>query len=197
MLIQQISDKISYIPATEDPLSADIGIIREGGQTWLYDVGDGAAAIDGLTGIFQVVLSHFHQDHTGNLQKLHIQNLYVSGETQRHTGIGTVVNGDLYFGALHLFPLPSSHCKGCLGLEVGRQYAFVGDALYCKTKNGAYTFSVQLVHDLLAVLKRLTAPDLLVSHFPGMVRPRAEVIAEFEALYAMRQPGNNEILLRQ
>lgn len=197
MLIQQISDKISYIPATEDPLSADIGIIREGGQTWLYDVGDGAAAIDGLTGIFQVVLSHFHQDHTGNLQKLHIQNLYVSGETRRHIGMGTVVTGDLYFGALHLFPLPSSHCKGCLGLEVEGRYAFVGDALYCKTKNGAYTFSVQLVHDLLAVLKRLTAPDLLVSHFPGMVRPRAEVIAELEALYAMRQPGNNEILLRQ
>ena len=197
MLIQQISDKISYIPATEDPLSADIGIIREGGQTWLYDVGDGAAAIDGLTGIFQVVLSHFHQDHTGNLQKLHIQNLYVSGETRRHIGMGTVVTGDLYFGALHLFPLPSSHCKGCLGLEVEGRYAFVGDALYCKTKNGAYTFSVQLVHDLLAVLKKLTAPDLLVSHFPGMIRPRADVIAEFEALYAMRQPGNNEILLRQ
>lgn len=115
MLIQQISDKISYIPATEGSLSADIGIIREGGQTWLYDVGDGAAAIDGLTGIFQVVLSHFHQDHTGNLQKLHIQNLYVSGETRRHIGMGTVVTGDLYFGALHLFPLPSSHCRAAWG----------------------------------------------------------------------------------
>ena len=195
MLIQQISDKISYIPATEDPLSADIGIIRDGAGTWLYDVGNDPQAIAGLTGKYNVVLSHFHEDHTGNLQKLHIQNLYVSGETQRHTGMGTVVNEDLYFGALHLFPLPSSHCKGCLGLEVAGRYAFVGDALYCKTKNGAYTFSVQLVHDLLAVLKRLTAPDLLVSHFPGMIRPRAEVIAEFEALYAMRQPGNNEILL--
>lgn len=193
----RISDNISYIPATEDPLSADIGIIRDGTEIWLYDVGNDPQAIARLTGKYNVVLSHFHKDHTGNLQKLHIQNLYVSDETQRHTGIGTVVNGDLYFGALHLFPLPSSHCKGCLGLEVEGRYAFVGDALYCKTKNGAYTFSVQLVHDLLAVLKRLTAPDLLVSHFPGMVRPRAEVIAEFEALYAMRQPGNNEILLRQ
>ena len=61
MLIQQISDKISYIPATENPLSADIGIIRDGGQTWLFDVGNGTAAIDGLSGRFQVVLSHFHQ----------------------------------------------------------------------------------------------------------------------------------------
>ena len=50
MLIQQISDKISYIPATENPLSADIGIIRDGGQTWLFDVGNGTAAIDGLSG---------------------------------------------------------------------------------------------------------------------------------------------------
>ena len=197
METRRISDNISYIPATEAPLSADIGIIRDGAGTWLYDVGNDPQAIADLTGKYNVVLSHFHEDHTGNLQKLNIQSLYVSGETRRHTGMGTVVTGDLYFGALHLFPLPSSHCKGCLGLEIDKTYAFVGDALYCKTKNGAYTFSVQLVHDLLAVLKKLTAPDLLVSHFPGMIRPRADVIAEFEALYAMRQPGNNEILLRQ
>lgn len=197
MEICKISDTISYIPATEAPLSADIGIIRNGAETWLYDVGNDPQVIAGLNGEYHVVLSHFHADHTGNLGLLRVRDVYVSSETQRHVGTGTVVNGDLYFGALHLFPLPSSHCKGCLGLEVEGRYAFAGDALYCKTKNGAYTFSVQLVHDLLAVLKRLTAPDLLVSHFPGMVRPRAEVIAEFEALYAMRQPGNNEILLRQ
>ena len=64
METRRISDKISYIPATENPLSADIGIIRDGGQTWLFDVGDSAAAIDGLSGSFQVVLSHFHGDHT-------------------------------------------------------------------------------------------------------------------------------------
>ena len=91
--------------------------------------------------------------------------------------------------------LYSSHCKGCLGLEVGGQYAFVGDALYCKSKDGAYLFSVQLVRDLLGVLKKLSAPYLLASHHPGMVRSRAEVIAELEALYAMRQPGNDTILL--
>ena len=34
-----INDKISYIEATDDPLSADIGIIRDSGRTWLFDVG--------------------------------------------------------------------------------------------------------------------------------------------------------------
>lgn len=193
MIIHEISDKISYIPATENPLSADIGIIRDGGQIWLYDVGNGAAAIDCLSGSFQVVLSHFHQDHTGNLKKLDIQNLYVSGETRRHVGGGILVTQTLFLGAMHLFPIPSSHCKGCLGLEVDETYAFVGDALYCKSKNGEYFYNAQLLRDEIAVLKKLKAPYLLVSHHPGLVRPRDEVIAEFEELYAQREIGSDII----
>ena len=193
MLIQQISDKISYIPATESPLSADIGIIRDGGQTWLFDVGNGTAAIDGLSGSFQVVLSHFHGDHTGNLKKLDIQNLYVSGETRRHIGGGILVKEDLFLGAMHLFPIPSSHCKGCLGLEIDEAYAFVGDALYCKGKNGNYFYNTQLLRDEIAVLKKLKAPCLLVSHHPGLVRFREEVIAELEELYAQRDMGSDII----
>lgn len=193
METRRINDKISYIPATESPLSADIGIIRDGGQTWLYDVGDGAAAIDGLSGSFQVVLSHFHQDHTGNLKKLDIQNLYVSGETRRHIGGGILVKEDLFLGAMHLFPIPSSHCKGCLGLEIDEAYAFVGDALYCKGKNGDYFYNTQLLRDEIAVLKKLKAPYLLVSHQPGLVRSRQEVIAELEKVYAQRDMGSDII----
>ena len=193
METRRISDKISYIPATESPLSADIGIIRDGGQTWLFDVGNGTAAIDGLSGSFQVVLSHFHGDHTGNLKKLDIQNLYVSGETRRHIGGGILVKEDLFLGAMHLFPIPSSHCKGCLGLEIDEAYAFVGDALYCKGKNSDYFYSTQLLRDEIAVLKKLKAPCLLVSHHPGLVRSREEVIAELEKLYAQRDMGSDII----
>lgn len=193
METRRISDKISYIPATESPLSADIGIIRDGGQTWLFDVGNGTAAIDGLSGSFQVVLSHFHGDHTGNLKKLDIPNLYVSGETRRHIGGGILVKEDLFLGAMHLFPIPSSHCKGCLGLEIDEAYAFVGDALYCKGKNGDYFYNTQLLRDEIAVLKKLKAPCLLVSHHPGLVRSREEVIAELEKLYAQRDMGSDII----
>ena len=193
METRRISDKISYMPATESPLSADIGIIRDGGQTWLFDVGNGTAAIDGLSGSFQVALSHFHGDHTGNLKKLDIQNLYVSGETRRHIGGGILVKEDLFLGAMHLFPIPSSHCKGCLGLEIDEAYAFVGDALYCKGKNGDYFYSTQLLRDEIAVLKKLKAPCLLVSHHPGLVRSREEVITELEKLYAQRDMGSDII----
>lgn len=192
-----INEKISYIACSDDPLSADIGIIRDGEAVWLYDVGSDARSIAGLMGSYNVVLSHFHQDHAGNIGKLNIRDLYVSNETKRHVRMGVVVDGDIYIGNLHIFPLPSSHCKGCLGLEVDEDYAFVGDALYCKAKDGYYIFNVQLLRDEIAVLKKLKAPYLLVSHFNGMVRRRDEVIVELEELYNLRVENSAEIKVKR
>ena len=39
----RINEKISYIPAADEPLSADVGIIRDEGKLWLFDVGCGEA----------------------------------------------------------------------------------------------------------------------------------------------------------
>ena len=185
-----ISERISYIEATEEPLSADIGIIRCGDTEWLYDVGNDERSLAGLDGQYNVVLSHFHQDHTGSLDKIRVGELYVSGATFRHTGWGTVVNGELTIGDLRIFQIPSSHTKGCLGLEIGNEYAFVGDALYCKAKDGHYVYNAQLLKDEIEVLKRLKASKLLVSHFKGLVRTKDEVIAELEQIYSKKEKNN-------
>ena len=192
-----INEKISYIECSDDPLSADIGIIRDGDAVWLYDVGSDERAISELTGNYNVVLSHFHQDHTGNIGKLNIKEAFVSPETKRHVQMGTVADKDIFVGNLHIFPLPSSHCKGCLGLEVDETYAFVGDALYSKFRDGYYIFNAQLVKDAISVLKTLKAPFLLVSHLKGMVRRRDEVIAELEDLYHSREKTSREIKVKQ
>ena len=192
-----INEKISYIECSDDPLSADIGIIRDGDAVWLYDVGSDERAISELTGNYNVVLSHFHQDHTGNIGKLNIKEAFVSPETKRHVQMGTVADKDIFVGNLHIFPLPSSHCKGCLGLEVDETYAFVGDALYSKARDGYYIFNAQLVKEEIAVLKQLKAPYLLVSHFKGMVRRRDEVIAQLEELYRSRDKNSPEIKLKR
>ena len=192
-----INEKISYIECSDDPLSADIGIIRDGDAVWLYDVGSDERAISELTGNYNVVLSHFHQDHTGNIGKLNIKEAFVSPETKRHVQMGTVADKDIYIGNLHIFPLPSSHCKGCLGLEVDEAYAFVGDALYSKFRDGYYIFNTQLVKDEIAVLKSLKAPYLLVSHFKGLIRRRDEVIAELEELYQHRDKNSPEIKIKR
>ena len=191
-----ITDKISYVECTEDPLSADIGIIRDGEEIWLYDVGNDVRNLEGLSGQYNIVLSHFHQDHVGSIEKLGIKKLYVSKETQKHIApAGMIVEEDMYVGSLHIFPLRSSHAKGSLGLEVDGIYAFVGDALYCKAKNGKYCYNAQLLREEIDKLKELKATYLLASHHPGLVRKKDEVVAELEEIYAKRVQGSPEIFL--
>ena len=181
-----IDDRISYIEATEDPLSADIGIIHCNGVMWLYDVGSDERRIASLQGEYNVVLSHFHQDHAGNFEKIGIRTLYVSKETYAHLRQGTIVSDEVCVGNLRIFPIPSSHAKGCLGLEVDGTYAFVGDALYGREKNGRYVYNAQLLKEEIEVLKKLRAPLLLVSHRKGLIRRKEEVIAELNEIYQRR-----------
>ena len=112
----KFSENISYLKANSEPLSADIGIIKTKDVTWLYDVGNGIKNIEGLNDTYNVVISHFHLDHIGNLNKLKINKLYVSKESYRHIPKEVIanceviiVNEDLYFDNLHIFPLASSH----------------------------------------------------------------------------------------
>ena len=188
-----ISDNISYIEATDDPLSADIGIVRDGGKIWLYDVGNDERAVNGLKDSYRIVLSHFHADHTGNLERLRAEALYVSKETSAHVHAGTLVQSDLTVGGLHIFPLPSSHAKGCLGLETDEGFAFVGDGLYSRVKDGFYVYNATLLKDEIEVLRSLRAEYLLVSHFRGLVRKKADVLKELSEIYAMRSKNDPEI----
>ena len=190
-----ITEKISYIEATEEPLSADIGIIKSDGMTWLYDVGSSDECLPELNVSCNIVLSHFHQDHTGNIDKLNDGEIFASKETFAHIHKGTVVSQSVHIGNLHIFPLPSSHAKGCLGLEVDDTYAFVGDALYCKAKNGRYVFNAQVLKDEIDVLKKLRASFLLVSHYKGLIRKKEDVIAELETIYKMRTANSPEIIV--
>ena len=197
MPVMEINDRISYVEASDNPLSADIGIIRGNGVTWLYDVGNGERSITGLNDSYNVVLSHFHQDHTGNINRIRTRDVYASKETCGHIQRGTVVNGDLYIGDLRIFPIPSSHVKGCLGLEIGHEFAFVGDALYSRVREDDYVYNATLLKDEIETLKKLKAPFLLVSHYKGLIRPKEEAVAELEEIYGMREKNNPEIRVKR
>ncbi len=197
MNIKQINDKISYVEATCDPLSADIGMIKSKSGIWLYDVGNDKNSVLSLTGKYRVVLSHFHLDHIGNLARLQVEDLYVSKYTCSHIGNGTIVEKDLYIDDLHIFLLPSCHTKGALGLEIDETYAFIGDAIYSKSNAEHYIYNAQLLKEEIEVLKKLKARYLLVSHFDGMIREKAEVIRELEAIYAERDSASSEILVKK
>ena len=192
----RISSSIGYIEASEDPLSADVGIVQAASGTWLFDVGNGAENVSGLGGEYSVVISHFHLDHVGNLGRIKWKELYLSPETYRHLGRGTVVEKDLYIDGLHIFPIPSSHCKGCLGLETEDGFAFVGDALYSKAKDGFYVYNAQLLREEINTLKKLKAQYLLESHRKGLVVSRDEAVAMLEEIYALREKNDPYIRVR-
>lgn len=191
-----VSGTIRAIEASVDPLSADVGIIRNGDALWLYDVGNGEKSLAGFTECDGIVLSHFHADHTGNLDRYRPQGLYLSRETYRHVQRGTVVQSELTIGNMRIFPLPSSHAKGCLGLET-ESHAFVGDALYGRVRDGCLTYNAQLLREEITVLKALRAPWLLVSHYPGLIRSKNEVLEELSAIYGMREKNRSEITVRR
>ena len=188
-----INEKISYLESSDHPLSADIGIIRENGKTWLYDVGCGEHNIATLKDEYNIVLSHFHQDHISNIDKIHHNEIYLSKETYKRVSEGTIVEQDQYLDNLHIFPIPSSHAKGCIGLEIDKTYTFVGDALYSKPSKNGGIYNVQLLKEEINVVKALKSPYLLVSHFKGLIRNKDEVITELEEIYKKREKNNSEI----
>ena len=158
-------------------------------------MGDGEENADPRMEGANIVLSHFHRDHTGNIERIHEGALYGSKETCRHMGRGTIVEQERTEGRLRIFPLPSSHARGCLGLEVDGRYAFVGDALYGRMKAGRCVYNAQFLKEEIAVLKGLRAPYLLVSHWKGMVREREAVIEELEGIYSRRNKNSSEIVV--
>lgn len=213
--IINVNDRIQYLPASDNPLSADVGIIRGDSKTWFFDVGncDGAFEIirneERETGI---VISHFHPDHMGNLSGLlgvsgnevpqnHSDTgkitppkatVYVGEHTYKYTKTGEIIQKELFIEdgcRLHIFPIPSSHAKGSLGLEVDEEFAFLGDATYATNKNGRISYNVQLLREEIKVLSALKAKAFLLSHKTPMLQPRDEVLEGLNRIYDMRKKG--------
>ena len=199
MEIRKIADHISYLPAVEQPLSADVGVIRSVDELWIYDVGSTeeiATAVNTLPGQKNIILSHFHPDHTGNIGRVAYDKLYGGAFTCRRLGIGTVVDDHIYLeDGIHIFPLPSSHSKGCVGLEYG-DYAFLGDATYSMKKDGKAAYNAGLLRELITVMKSLHANRFLLSHSEPFAHPKAEIVAELEEIYALRNRHEPYIFLQ-
>lgn len=192
----ELSPPISYLPASEEPLSADVGIISLENVTWIFDVGsndESAELINSVQGEKRIVLSHFHADHITNISRIKCDKIYCGSFTRKKLGdikdteIITV-ESDLYFDkdGVRLFPLPSSHAKSCVALEYG-DFAFLGDGTYCTKREGKYVYNSGQLQALIAVLKSLKANRLLLSHNEPFASGREDVIAQLEKIYSLRK----------
>ncbi len=186
---------IDYIKATDNPLSADVGIIRGEECIWLYDVGSSdtsAEIINSFDMPINIVLSHFHPDHIANLRRVRYRDLYVGDNTYRYTNSGTVVDKDILINdgvSLCIFPLPSSHAKGSLGLCVNQSIAFLGDAIYATKKSGRIVYNVQLLKAQIEALEAVTAEYFVISHEENVLKKKDTVMSFLKSIYDKRKPG--------
>lgn len=198
--IIRINEHISYIKASTDPLSADVGMVFGDEFLWLFDIGADEAVIAPLNAAEKpkkAILSHFHPDHIGNLGRIALDEIYLGANTFGYTKRGNIVADDIFINdgvEMHIFPLPSSHAKGSLGMESG-EYAFLGDATYATMKQGKVCYNASVLKEEIDVLKNLSARYFLLSHDEKFIRPREEVISELEEIYSKRDPKEAFIFL--
>lgn len=189
----ELCDRVFAIPATEEPLSADVGVICGDSGTYLFDVGASDGARDEILSLpapLTAILSHFHPDHTKNISRLPLSCCYAGAETVRHIGMGTLVQEAFTITdgvRLSVFPLPSSHAKGSLGVEVDGKIAFLGDGLYACRKGGKTVYNAQLLSEQIKLLRALQADLFCASHYPEPVREKTDVLSELEAILAKRR----------
>ena len=197
MELIKISPRISYLPASAPPLSADVGIITTSGAVWIFDAGSNDEALNLINSIKRerrIVLSHFHADHTANLHRLTLDGdkdrIYGGSFTRKKFADKadiTVIDKDLYFDeGIHLFPIPSAHAKGCVGLEADG-FAFVGDSTYCDVREGKAVYNAGQLQGLIKALKGLKAEKLLLSHERPLECDREAEIIRLEEIYSLRK----------
>lgn len=206
--MEKLDDCISYIPASLEPLCADIFVIDGQESTWLYDVGNGEKALSELnmylgkstkSGGVKAVISHFHPDHMENLSKIDLTACFLGKNTFGYTGFGNIVEDDIYINdgvKLHIFQLPSSHAKGSVGLEVNQKYAFLGDAAYTTKKDGKYVYNTQLLNEQIKKLKSLKAQYFVLSHSKELVVEREACIKELEEIYVRRDRNSAYVVIQ-
>ncbi len=211
--IKKIDESISYIPASMNPLSADVAFIKTENATWIFDAGSSDEAFDAISAVQgnkNIVLSHFHPDHTANVTRLETDKLYLfmSNHTARYfrnfidgthggnSGISNsgnnkpdvkIVDGTFKDEStdLKICTIPSSHAKGCLCL-VYKDYAFLGDATYCKEKNGSRVYNVQQLKAEISLIESLQCRYVCLSHDEKFVHEKLMILKLLKSIYDKR-----------
>ena len=199
--IIDLTDSISYIHSSKNPLSSDVVFIKRQKSVWIFDVGACKEAATEIEHIYKkkyVVLSHFHPDHIWNLICTSNTELFLSENTRKYVKKGTVVDKELVIPAegkdpeIRVFEIPSSHAKGCLALVCG-DYAFLGDATYSKEKFNKKFYNEQQLRELIQCLKKLDCQFVCLSHSRSFVHKREDIIRMLTAIYETREKGSAEI----
>ena len=115
-----IGKKIKYLPATNNPLSADVYFIEGDNHCYIYDVGNNDNSWHHINLVNKektIILSHYHKDHAGNIERICVNNLYVGKKTYETIRKGKVVEDAFTINdgvKIEVIPCTSPHTDGSL-----------------------------------------------------------------------------------
>ena len=183
--MERINSVITYIPASLEPLSADVYFIEGDICCYIFDVGNNKAALQEISAVKKekvVILSHYHNDHTGNIDKVNYKELYVGDLTKETIQRGTVVTDEfvIHDGVeLLIQHCPSPHVNGSLIVTVNKEYTLIADLYF--TRAG---YDKELANEMLKELEALETKYFVVSHQQGEnIFEKQKLIAELKEYF--------------
>lgn len=232
-----INEKIEYIAASENPLSSDVIFIYGDNATWIFDVGANDESFEAISDVIlkedgkdvNIIISHFHRDHMSNLDRvMNVTatnkkiNLYVSRYTSKRSNCGIIVEDDIRVDdgvKIHIFPVASTHSKGCLCLAVDDEAVFVGDLIYPAYKTiedisggemspgsvdkfdtrNEYreqhkVYNVQHLKEQIDKLKTIDVKKVFLAHEKHPLIRKLVIEKFLESVYLKREQGNPYII---
>lgn len=188
-----ICEYISFIPSSDEPLSADVFFIKGDSKTYIYDVGANEQSfkeIESVPGEKAVILSHFHPDHTANMARIDCDEIYLGRKTYEKLGKGIIVSDKIIIEdgiKLEIARFPSVHAKGSLVLTVNSEYALIGDLYYSKQD-----CNKDVAREMITAMRRLDTKYFIPSHSgESPVSEKNRLISELEEYFFGGQISQN------
>lgn len=175
-----IGKRIKYLPAANNPLSADVYCVDGEKCCYIYDVGNNDNSLHYIHQISKekiVILSHHHKDHTGNIESIQYRDLYVGKKTYEAIGKGIIVEDriTIHDGVkIEVIHCASPHTEGSLIITVDNEYALIADLYFTRPP-----FDKEKAMQMIEALRSIDTKYFVISHQEEeKVIPKEELIAE-------------------
>lgn len=183
--MNQIGERINYLPATNDPLCADVFGIDGDQYCYVYDVGSDERSLRYINQLDKekvVVLSHFHKDHTGNIDGIHYRDLFVGKKTYEAIGKGIIIEDTITINdgvKIEIAHCVSPHTDGSLIITVDHEYTLIADLIFTRPP-----FDMDKAMKMLESLRNIDTKYFVISHQEDeKVIPKEKLIGELTTYF--------------
>ena len=175
-----ITKKIKYLPATNNPLSADVYFIEGDKCCYIYDVGNNDNTLQHINQVKKektIILSHYHKDHVGNIDRLNYSNLYVGKKTYETIEKGIIVENMLTINdgvKLDIIHCISPHTEGSLIVNINNEYTLIADLYFTR-----FPFDRKKALNMIDILKNINTQYFVISHQEdGKIVSKEKLVSE-------------------